>query len=432
MKNILIIAYCFPPYNGGGMIRIHNFVKYLPKFGFTPLVLTVKEKYHENASAPQLLDEYSKEVKIFRTESLDLKGTGEMRQKICGIKKKSLFDRILFSIIKNKFTRRFSRDRALLWIPYAVWEGRRIFKKEGFDLIFSTSPPFGNNIIAYLLHKIMGRPFVLDYRDDWVGNEVYCSKSHTGQFIIEKKIEHFLVEKAEKVLTVTLESLLLFKEKYPDIQASKYKYLPNGYDPDYFKVNLLTRKVSDKIHFVYAGSFTNVRSPRFFLYALKETLKENRCFKNKIKVTFMGFTLYTYKKLIDTLGLGDVISFIGSLSPRETAKFLQEKANVCLLFQSPTAGETAIPGKVYEYLAARKLILCMDSNGATTKFLEKIGFNLNIDYKDVEGIKHLIKIIVNNYEEVRSHCTWDEGLLKCFDREKHTGNLAHLFNEISG
>ena len=231
MKKILIITYYSPPYNGGGMIRVHNFVKHLPRFGFLPLVLTVKDKYYENAYTPQLLDEYPKEVKIFRTNSFELKGRGMVKQKICGIKKEMFFDRILFLLLKNKITRILSRNRALLWTSYAVSTGMRIFKENGFDLIFSTCPPFGNNIIGYLLHKLTKRPFVLDYRDSWVGNELCCPKSYFLQFMIEKRIEHTLIQIAGKVLTATPELMLLFKEKYSDIPGNKCECLLNGYDP---------------------------------------------------------------------------------------------------------------------------------------------------------------------------------------------------------
>ena len=431
MKKILIITYYFPPYNGGGMIRVHNFVKHLPKLGFLPLVLTVKDKYYENAYTPQLLDEYPKEVKIFRTNSLDLKGMGRIRQEICGISKKSFFDRIILSLVRNKITRKLSRDRALLWTPYAVSTGMRIFKENGFDLIFSTCPPFGNNIIAHLLHKLTKRPFVLDYRDSWVGNELCCPRSCFLQFMIEKRIEHTLIQIADKVLTTTPELMSSFKEKYSDISANKCECLLNGYDPEYFRENHEKKNLSHKIHFVYTGSLAKIRNPKFFLFALKKLLKEDIHLKDKVEVTFIGFTHYMHKELVNSLGLKENVSFIENLHPRETVRFLREKADVCVLFQRSVAGgKTAIPGKIYEYLASRKPILCMDDRGATSKFLARIGSNLNTDYEDIEKIKHLIKVIVNNYQKIKNSYIWDKGFLKDFDRERQTEKLAQIFNKI--
>ena len=43
MKNVLIISYYWPPSGGGGVQRVLKFCKYLPDYGWNPIVLTVKD-----------------------------------------------------------------------------------------------------------------------------------------------------------------------------------------------------------------------------------------------------------------------------------------------------------------------------------------------------------------------------------------------------
>ena len=45
-KRVLFIAYYFPPLGGSGVQRSLKFVKYLPKFNFEPIVVTVKEGHN--------------------------------------------------------------------------------------------------------------------------------------------------------------------------------------------------------------------------------------------------------------------------------------------------------------------------------------------------------------------------------------------------
>lgn len=439
MKKVLIITSYFPPYGGGGIIRIHNFVKYLTKFRFLPVVLTLKEKYYEKIYLiPELLNEYSNEVKIIRTNSLEPKG-GEIKDKIYGLKKKTFMDRLFFSLMKNTVNKVLVPDRTILWAPYALLKGRKFIKNDRVDLIFSTSPPFSSNIIAFLLHKLTGKPFILDYRDDWIGNKFYGRSNEYVRSMLEKKLEYALIKRAAKVITSTKESIELFKEKYPQIDINKYNYIPNGYDPEYFrKISPANFAQEDfqrqqNVNFTYAGSFTINRDPCFFLQAVKEVLGENSNLKGKIKISFLGFTHYKHKKLTETLGLNDIVSFQANLSPRETAKFLQKESDICLLFQRESeGGKTAIPGKLYEYLACRKPILCMDDNGATTEFLTKIGSNLNTDYENIKKIKHLIKTIIKNYQELKRNYTWDNDFLDDFNREKQTEKLAKIFSEVLG
>jgi len=439
MRKVLIVSYYFPPYGGGGIIRIHNFVKYLPKFDFLPIVLTLKEKYYEKTySIPGLLNEYSKEVKIIRTDSFEPKG-GELRDKIYGLKRKTFWDRLFLSLMKNTVNKVLMPDRTILWTPYALLKGREILIRDGINLIFSTSPPFSSNIIAYLLHRLTGKPFILDYRDDWVGNKFYGDSSDYLRFSLEKRLEYALIKSAAKVISSTNESIELFKSKYPDINENKYQCIPNGYDPEYFKKvyprNSFKKNPQSqpKINFTYTGSLTIKRDPCFFLCAVNELLKENPSSRDRIRISFIGFAHYKHKELVETLGLNDIVSFQENVSPKKVAKFLQEESNVCLLFQRESeGGKTAIPGKLYEYLASEKPILCMDDNGATTEFLARIGSKLNVNYEDIGKIKQLIKTIIRNYQELKRSYAWDRGLLENFDREKQTEKLTQIFNEILG
>jgi len=50
VKKVLIVTYYWPPSGGAGVQRWLKFVKYLPDYGYEPVVLTVKE---ENASYAQ-------------------------------------------------------------------------------------------------------------------------------------------------------------------------------------------------------------------------------------------------------------------------------------------------------------------------------------------------------------------------------------------
>ena len=43
MKNVLIISYYWPPSGGPGVQRVLKFCKYLPSYGWNPIVLTVKD-----------------------------------------------------------------------------------------------------------------------------------------------------------------------------------------------------------------------------------------------------------------------------------------------------------------------------------------------------------------------------------------------------
>ena len=70
MKKVLIITYYFPPSGGPGVQRVLKFAKYLPEFGWEPVILTVKDGDFP-ARDESLLKEIPPSLKVFRTPILE-------------------------------------------------------------------------------------------------------------------------------------------------------------------------------------------------------------------------------------------------------------------------------------------------------------------------------------------------------------------------
>ncbi|PZN07708.1 MAG: glycosyl transferase family 1, partial [Bacillota bacterium] len=65
MRNLLMVSYYFPPIGGGGVQRALKMAKYLPEFGWRPLVLAVDPVWHVSLD-PSLLEELPPEVVVHR------------------------------------------------------------------------------------------------------------------------------------------------------------------------------------------------------------------------------------------------------------------------------------------------------------------------------------------------------------------------------
>ncbi|MDZ7262589.1 MAG: glycosyl transferase family 1, partial [candidate division KSB1 bacterium] len=65
-KRVLLITYYFPPSGGAGVQRSLKFVKYLPQFGWEPVVLTVRDADYP-ARDESLLQEIPRDTKVYRT-----------------------------------------------------------------------------------------------------------------------------------------------------------------------------------------------------------------------------------------------------------------------------------------------------------------------------------------------------------------------------
>jgi hypothetical protein len=72
MKKVLIITYYWPPGSGAGVQRWLKFSKYLPAFGWEPVILTVNPKFATYSAIDYSLEnEISPDIKIFKTRATD-------------------------------------------------------------------------------------------------------------------------------------------------------------------------------------------------------------------------------------------------------------------------------------------------------------------------------------------------------------------------
>jgi len=432
VSNLLIVSYYFPPYSGGATIRIHNFVKYLPGFGISPVVLTVQDKYYPTMYRnEQLLDEFDDSVEIVRTGSLEPAAHG-FRDKVYGVQEKGSGDKILISVLKKVVSPFLIPDREIPWLPHAVRAGTKVARSKKADAVFSTGPPFTSHLVACAIARRARLPLILDYRDDWAGNEYY-DWGNPLRRRFQRYLERRIVRRAQKVICASAESINLFRTKYPDIDSSKYVHISNGFDPAIFGVakGETGKKSADVTRFVYTGSLTPKRTPRYFLQAVKKLVEEQPELADKLRIRFIGYSPLEHERLVESMQLTAVVKFERNMAPRQVAEVLAYETDVCLLFQRQSeGGNTAIPGKLYEYLASRKPILCMADGGATVNLLRELGCELIAQYEDLEEIKGLLNRVMHEYGIMSGDYDWPERTLRRFSRKEQTGQLSALINEI--
>jgi hypothetical protein len=126
-KKVLIISYYFPPMGMGGVQRIAKFTKYLPLFGWKPIVLTVKEVNYL-AKDRSLLKELPKNTEIIRTGSFDPLRILFIWRKFIGRKKQNS-PRVQSGRNKSsKFLFWFDvPDSKIGWIPFALLKGLKLY-----------------------------------------------------------------------------------------------------------------------------------------------------------------------------------------------------------------------------------------------------------------------------------------------------------------
>ncbi|MEK7142617.1 MAG: glycosyltransferase [Patescibacteria group bacterium] len=375
MKKVLIISYFFPPLGGGGVIRMTKFVKYMPKFGFEPVVISPQKGFY-SVKDPTLLNDIPNVVKIFRIKypepGLWLKW------------------RWWQSFWANLISRLLIPDAQALWIIPAVIIGRRLIKTHKIKLIFTSSRSYSDHVAALILKKLTGVKWAADFRDLWT----------SGGFLKRQ-----ILASADLVTAVS-EGLTEKLKKSAKQNQEKFVTLTNGFDEDDFikaeNIKVKTNKFNLKLKIVHIGSFYGLRQPKAFLQAFQE------------------------------LNLKDIeFDFIGGKKRVSHHQAIREmmRADVLLLILSPKDGPEVMTGKIFEYLAARKPILALaPKNSGAARLLSKLKVGEVAPPDDVEKIKQKLKKI---YQKSRkSGYSIPRVNLEPYTRQNLTQKLAENFQKI--
>jgi len=408
LKKVLIVAYHYPPLGGGGVFRTLKFTKYLPKFGYQPYVLTVKNPMY-GTKDPTLLKEVRPEVKIFRTFSFE--------------------HRILRAprLLKISLKWFYIPDENIGWLPFAVPAGAKIIKKENIDLIYATSPVWTSLLIGFLLKKKTKKPLVIDFRDPWTDSPftVYPTKIHES---IEIKMEEKILTHADYIITAgdLIKNGLI--KRHPFVKQ-KIEVVPNGFDPDDFK-NLKIHEQTNKFRITYTGSIYGVRTAKPFLLALKKLTEKKSYLREKLEVIFVGNYGDETSLLVKKFGLEDIVKLVRYVSHRECIELMVNSHALLLLITSKDPREEGtLPGKLFEYLASRRPVLAIaPENGAAAQIIRSLEAGAIISPDNIQFVKQTIFEFYKKWEQGRlSRITSD---ISVYNRRFLTRRLSRVFEKV--
>ena len=418
MKKVLVVTYYWPPSGGPGVQRILKFCKYLPEFGWEPIVLTVKNGDYPNMDYSLEQEVEDLNIRVIKTKTFELFNLYKL---IIGKKSLPSFElnqskKGFLSIISRWLRINcFIPDARKGWIPYGVIAGRDLLTKENIKLIFSSGPPHSLHFIAKKLKEESKIPWVADFRDPWTDLfylEGYNRLKISEAKDIEKEMQ--ILSSADLVTTVSpsIYNLLMGKNLKNNIEI-----ITNGYDEDDFLEIESIDNTKNSLVISYVGSMAKSQIPKSFFMAICELKKKNI----PIKIQFIGNVHPEAVLLIEKLEITDQINFIGYVSHNEAIKYMSASNYLLLVVPNTSNNKGIITGKVFEYLRSKSPIICIaptDSDVAKIIHETQCGFIFN--YDDSKGIVDLILDPKNIYSK---------NIYK-YDRKELTGQLCQLFSNL--
>lgn len=399
MKKVIMLATYFPPAGGVATFRITKFVKFISRFNWKPVVLTVKEEHYIESKFfidYSLLKDVPSDVKIYRTN----------------IGLKSWFLKSLFNGLQTR------------WLKSLFKAIGPIIKTERPDLLYATGDPFFPLLVGPFAKRFFGLKFVVDLRDPWkLAIPDHPPLGLKGKIFqpVNNILEPIVVNSASKIIVVSEKMAEQYRKAYPNRRKSDFVVIPNGFDPDDY--DLVPRKTQEVFTIVYAGKFLtgkSFRNPVFFLRALKILTERGY----KIKFTYVGERNSEIEKMVKDIEVSDQFETVGRKSYTETISYMKGAAILLLIGSGQETEQTA---KIFDYLGCKRPILALASAvggiADVVKGIEKISL---IENKDPQIIANVIEeYYLSHTEKLLERENISEYL-----RENLTRKLADVFNEV--
>ena len=387
MKKVLIISYYFNQKEMIGSIRLRGLAKYLPKFGWKPIVLTIKLNNESDLCFKTVETEYLDLMASWKAKvGLNPKNTVKNQLKIENKKNK----RGLIDFLLDGWVELFAYpDAQKNWYKPAVEAASELLETEHFDAMLSSSSPVTCHLIANELKKRYNIPWVADLRDLWTQNPYF------NHFFIRNILERRLELKTFKNVDALTTTTAYFKRDLEELHKSSKVYsILNGFDPSYENHGTLLK---DKFNLIYTGNlYKGKRDPEPLFKALNELINNNNINAKLISVEFYGSNEDWLLNDVNKYHLENVVKICGVLPRNEVLKKQKESQVLLLLTWNNPKEKGVIPGKIFEYLAAKRPILSIgNSNGLVRKLIEST--NTGVVPSNVEEIKSSILMFYNEF-----------------------------------
>jgi len=433
MKKVLIITYYWPPAGGPGVQRVLKFAKYLPEFGWQPIILTVKNGEYP-AHDESLFSDIPKECKVYKTPAIE---PFSLYKKFTGMSSDEAIPVAALTEQKISWKKKlahwirlnlFIPDARIGWIPFAVKAGKHIIENEKPDIIFSSSPPPTVHLIAQKLAKWSGIKWVADFRDPWT--EIYHQdliKKNKFAHYIDQKLEKKILTNASRISTVSMHIADSFQKKL--IRFKKFFVIANGYDDADFISNTVNK--FDKFTIAYAGKINHQQNPEVLWKICAEIINKNNEFRNNFNILLMGNITQLVHSSLRNNNLSKYTTYLGYVKHKKALEMLKRSTLLLLLIPNTRKNRGIVTGKLFEYLAMNNFILGFGPpDGDAAHILNTTGTGKMFEYSDGEVVQNLISDLFKKWKKNTSIPLNSHNITQ-FSRKNLTKKLVHTFKNLA-
>jgi glycosyltransferase involved in cell wall biosynthesis len=410
-RRLLALAYFFPPLGGGGVQRTLKHVKYLPEAGFESIVVTTRPIWSPLVDTT-LASEVPPGTIVIRAPEIPLQ-----------LVKWGLHSGLRRARLPTAIASYIGwPDEMAGWVPGATWHALKAVRRYRPEVLYSTSSPVSAHLVALIVSRLTGVPWVADFRDGWTRNPQ--GEAMNGRFgRLSAWLERKVVERA-RALVVVDDSVELIGVEH---DHPRRIVIRNGVDPE----DVPTRGEpprNTRFRLSYVGALYGERDAAPVFAALRSLIDRRAVDPSKVEVRLVGHqtldpSMDVERIPITRVGYVDHGAAVGEMTTADA-----------LLFYAP-ASNRGSSGKIFEYLAAGRPILCVaGADNFAFQLVDELDAGPCVEPSEQAGIESAIEGLYHRWERGDLDMSTDvrAEVLRRFSRPALAGQLAAVLADAAG
>jgi glycosyltransferase involved in cell wall biosynthesis len=449
MRDLLYVAYHFPPQSSSGTHRLLGFARHLPEWGWRPRVVAPRVAPGEPID-DALLSRVPPDCAVTRTGLFDAYGAwsrfrGGRRgaagptaphaarspggaDGAGGGEPAAGAGSLLRRAVEYASWLPAIPDRRSGWVPFAVRALLAEHAARPAAVLFASGPPWSALVAASIAARLSQLPWVADLRDPWRGAGPFAVPFRSLG-ALDAGLENAIVRSADRLVFTTEETRALYSRRFPR-GASRFRVVTNGVDDDDSPApSAPESRVFTAMH---AGEVYGERRVDALLEAASRAVETGRVPAGALRLRFVGGGTDAIGAALEGSFAGRAVRPLVDLGgPVPHAAALAEMTRANLLLSIGFSAGLQVPGKLFEYLRTGRPILALDApGGAVERILRRAGGDWRLVPRDDAGA--ILDALVSAYGD------WTSGRspralpdIEPFRRRRLAGELAAILDEAA-
>lgn len=423
MKPVVLIAPYFPPRRRVGALRPYRFAKYLPEFGYKPVIVHIQDNRN------QLTDREKAALKD--CEFIPIKPPFDLTTG----NKKSSQKKVKSSGAASDppfIDKMIPMDT---WWPLLYYKLPRLLDEISLfrpELVWSTADPWSSNWLGMKVKQGLDLPWVADFRDPWTLCSIRGRSKPAFTRRLERRLEERIINTADHIAFTAKRTTQLYTDQYVDMHTP-VSTIYNSYDEAAFapETSVHPNCRADKLNVFFFGAFRQLSPAAPIIKVLAKLQEQNPELSSGIQIISNAPLREEDQAMAERYGVSGLFYTAPRVLPEESRAYLQQ-ADLLLLSTSELRNEI-IPAKLWDYIAADRPMIGLTSNPEVHDLMQSHGGQAFYPKETESAAKAFQDKIREKLD--KGYCTSmieekAEGTTQPFTSRETTEQLARIFDTL--